>query len=151
MNVKQDVLSLTSIHWAISVAASKYPHFCLTGKVTQALGSALERFWAFLERNDKRNTFPMATHSYSCTLTKGGLIWVFLSGEIPATRDVTVALCLFTADFPTDSSGTRNYPPFSLLLWSNLKLCGFQTENYFNGRNQSSPYWGYDSELVRCT
>lgn len=67
----------------------------------------------------------MATHSYSCTLTKGGLIWVFLSGEIPATRDVTVALCLFTADFPTDSSGTRNHPPFSLLLWSNLKLCGF--------------------------
>lgn len=94
MNVKQDVLSLTSIHWVISVAVSKYPHFCLTGKVTQALGSALERFWVFLERNDKRNTFPMATHSYSCTLTNGGLIWVFLSGEIPATRDVTVALCL---------------------------------------------------------
>lgn len=126
MNVKQDVLSLTSIHWAISVAASKYPHFYLTGKVTQALGSTLERFWASLERNDKRNTFPVASHSYSCTLTRGGLIWVFLSGEVPATRDVTVALCL--QQTPTDSSGTRNHLPFSLLLWSNLKLCGFQTE-----------------------
>lgn len=110
----------------------------------------LERFWAFLEwqEEDIPNCCPFI---FLC-FDKGWplLTWVVLSGEIPAKR--CYSCFLFTADSPTDSSATRNHPPFSLLLWSsNLKLRSFQTENYLNGRNQSSSYWGYDSELVRCT